>query len=184
MREPVTRLRSELTHCDMRQKSTNKPRKCAHANEEFTRTLQQALNESAKNNSSLMNNKFVRNSVYYLDMLAWTRHFGLEQMLVVDGERFIREPWHELNRVERFLGLGSYIRPYHFYFDPRKRFYCVQHREYTNSFDNDDGRCLGKNKGRRRHIYLSEFVENGLKSFFAHWNRKFFDLIGHEFNWT
>ena len=170
----------------------NKSRKCSQANEELTRALKEALYSPTKqrylNESVLLANKFIRNSIYYLDILDWIKYFKIgEQMLVVDGERFIREPWHELNRVERFLGLNESISREDFYFDRRKRFFCVRDEksiETTNDMSNRLGKCLGKNKGRHTHIVLSDYVKDGLKKFFKNWNQRFFDLIGNEFDWS
>lgn len=166
----------------MRQKSLNKTRKCSQANDEFTNliahTPDYALNET------LLANKFIRNSIYYLDMLAWTNEFNMsKQILVLDGERFIRMPWLELNRVERFLGVDAAIRPSHFYFDRRKRFFCVRKWPLNDDYRHVS-KCLGKNKGRKRHIYLSSFVRSHLAKFFHQWNERFFDLIGQRFDWS
>lgn len=166
----------------MRQKSLNKTRKCSQANEELTKALTEAAKRQRYlNESILLANKFIRNSIYYLDMLEWVKYFKIgQQMLVVDGERFIREPWHELNRVERFLGLNQTISRHDFYFDRRKRFFCVRDKSVGNHL----GKCLGKNKGRHSHIFLSEFVRDSLRKFYQYWNQRFFDLIGNQFDWS
>ena len=116
-----------------------------------------------------------------LDMLEWIKYFNIgEQILIVDGERFIREPWHQLNRVERFLGLNESISRNDFYFDRRKRFFCASPGKSTSEM----GKCLGKNKGRQTHIFLSEYVRDGLQKFYLNWNQRFFDLIGNKFDWS
>ena len=43
-------------------------------------------------------------------MRRWLALFPLSQLHVVHGERFIRKPWHELAKIERFLNLPGEIR--------------------------------------------------------------------------
>ena len=76
------------------------------------------------------------------------------------------------------FNLTQFISEKHFHFDKRKNFYCLR-KNLNVSFNG----CLGKNKGRKRHVYLSEFVKNNLKSFFHKWNLMFYELINKKFNW-
>jgi hypothetical protein len=185
VRDPVRRLESELTHCDLRQKSLGIERKCVNISDYFERMLR----DNRTSESDWLANRFIRNSVYYLDLLNWLSYFQLDrQLLIVDGERFIKTPWVELNRVERFLGVhaGSFISRKNFYFDKAKNFYCLR-ADLTGAWNvtanSSNSRCLGKNKGRKRHIYLSDYVRKELGRFFVKWNGLLFDLIGKRFDW-
>lgn len=182
VRDPVKRLQSELTHCDTRQKKLNLTRKCASMNEYFKTFL--------KSNQSLEQNKFIRNSLYYLDLKNWLKYFRInENLLVLNGESFIRNPWFELNRVEKYLKLPNLIRKQNFHFDSEKNFYCINKENGNGMVDNAtrsylfSNGCLGKNKGRKSHVYLSEYVKSELRTYFSKWNKLFFDLIGQKFNW-
>jgi len=112
-------------------------------------------------------------------MIEWLKHFKLNDFYVLNGEEFIQQPWNELNRVEKFLNITQFINEKQFHFDRRKNFYCLRNKNSNVSFNG----CLGKNKGRKRHVYLSEFVKNNLKYFFRKWNLMFYELVNKKFNW-
>jgi hypothetical protein len=184
VRDPVKRLQSELTHCDARQKKLGIQRKCANLSNWFEETLK------SNNLTQLEENKFIRNSIYYLDMKRWLLYFSLEQFYILNGENFIKQPWVELNKLEKFLNVDEYINKQHFQFDSNKNFYCLRNsnRRRRNekggeSSETSDTDCLGKNKGRKSHVYLSDYVKNGLRNYFERWNLKFYELIGQNFNW-
>ena len=44
------------------------------------------------------------------------------QLLIVHGEKFISEPWSELQRVEEWLGLDPIITQDNFFFNGKKVF--------------------------------------------------------------
>jgi hypothetical protein len=183
VRDPVKRLQSELTHCDARQKKLSIERKCANLSDLFEEILK------SKNFTLLEENKFIRNSIYYLDMKRWLSFFRLDQFYILNGENFIKQPWIELNKLERFLNVDEYIKKEHFQFDSNKNFYCLSNNNRkrrtikADSLHTNETDCLGKNKGRKSHVYLSEYVKNGLRSYFTSWNSKFYELIGQNFNW-
>lgn len=179
VRDPVKRLQSELTHCEVRQKKFDLEPACANINKYFEQLFQSGLNKTELDRI-LMENKFIRNSVYYLDMFEWLKYFNLKNFFILNGEAFIGEPWNELNRVESFLNINQFIRKQHFQFDRKKNFYCLMANKILNTTFHG---CLGKNKGRKEHVYLSHFVKLNLRAFFNKWNHLFFDLIGKRFNW-
>lgn len=176
VRDPVKRLQSELTHCEVRQKKFNLKPLCSNINAYFERIFANETNLDAV----LLENKFIRNSIYYLEMLEWLKHFNLSNFYIVNGETFIREPWSELSQVESFLNVTQFIRKQHFQFDRKKNFYCLM---MMNKYNTSLHGCLGKNKGRKRHVYLSQFVKTNLRLYFNKWNNLFFNLIGKKFNW-
>jgi hypothetical protein len=195
VRHPVRRLQSELTHCDTRQKRFSLERKCSNLNAYFERLFSNSSLTSAQVDAELDRNKFIRNSIYYLDLVRWLKKFELRNIFILDGETFIKMPWIELARLERFLNITSFIQKKHFYFDPNKNFYCMNERYATNQFVNTSSKlrmpiykkeldgCLGKNKGRKNHVFLSERVRSRLELYFSKWNSLFFDLIGQKYNW-
>ena len=48
--------------------------------------------------------------MYAVHIKRWLEYFPLSQIHVVHGEKFIRQPWHELAKIERFLNLPSEIK--------------------------------------------------------------------------
>jgi hypothetical protein len=179
VRDPVRRIQSELTHCDTRQRKFQLERKCLKANDFFEKLFNMTNNNFTLLNETLMQNKFVRNSIYYLDMREWLKHFSIGNFFVIDGESFIRRPWFELARLEKFLNVSQFIQKEHFHFDTNKNFYCMNTSDDTVQFNG----CLGKNKGRKAHVYLSNYTKAHLSNYFRSWNKLFFELIGHDFNW-
>ncbi len=117
-------------------------------------------------------------SLYVNYMLRWLDHFPLSQIHVVNGDRLIKKPWHELNRVERFLGLKSEIKRQHFFFNTTKGFHCI----HKTTDDEGEGHCLNKSKGRP-HPNVSIENMHKLRSFFRPFNYRFYDLVGQDFGW-
>lgn len=66
--------------------------------------------------------------------------FNRDQIHIVDGDRLIKEPHVELNKIETFLGLPNQIQASHFVFNKRKNFFCARmsiehHRQSVLSAD-------------------------------------------------
>ncbi len=54
----------------------------------------------------MQDSELVRESVYSRSMPNWLEHFTLgKDLLVLDGDAFVRTPWEELEKVRRFLGM-------------------------------------------------------------------------------
>ena len=121
----------------------------------------------------------------------------LKNIFVVNGENFIKTPWIELNKLEKFLNVTQFIRKRHFHFDINKNFFCLKEsvmmpsskmnesyfKASTSSLHGEFDGCLGKTKGRKNHVFLSRFVRNELKKYFVKWNKLFFKLVGQNFDW-
>ena len=48
------------------------------------------------------------------------RYFPLEQIHIVDGDKFIKEPWTQLEKLEKFLELPQEITEENFFFNATK----------------------------------------------------------------
>lgn len=48
-------------------------------------------------------------SLYYEHMKMWLKYFPLSQFHIVNGDRLIKKPWHEVIRVEKFLGVDHQV---------------------------------------------------------------------------
>lgn len=51
----------------------------------------------------------IRLGVYHRHLIKWLRHFGRQQILVVDGQQLIDDPVTAVRQVEAFLGLNSSV---------------------------------------------------------------------------
>jgi len=119
--------------------------------------------------------KPIRNSLYYKHLRRWLKYFPIEQIHLVDGERFVDDPLSELRRVETFLNLEHKIDSNQLYYNTTKGFYCYRHPR-------DGAKCLGETKGRP-HVNISSDVRTKLEIFFAPFNRLFFEMTNRTFDW-
>ncbi|CAI9163086.1 unnamed protein product [Rangifer tarandus platyrhynchus] len=115
--------------------------------------------------------------LYAEHLERWLRHFPARQMLFVSGERLVRDPAGELGRVQDFLGLKRIISDKHFYFNQTKGFPCLKKAEGSGR-----PHCLGKTKGRP-HPEIDAQVLRQLRDFYRPFNRKFYQMTGHDFGW-
>uniref|UniRef100_UPI00358EFA2F heparan sulfate glucosamine 3-O-sulfotransferase 1-like isoform X2 n=1 Tax=Myxine glutinosa TaxID=7769 RepID=UPI00358EFA2F len=119
--------------------------------------------------------KAIQRSLYAGHMENWLRHFSRDHLLIVDGDRLIREPLPELKRVEQFLGLPSFLGSDHLYFNATRGFYCLR--------DVRRNRCLNDSKGRP-HPNVNATLLAQLQEFFRKPNHKLYTLVGQTFDWA
>ncbi|XP_067121186.1 heparan sulfate glucosamine 3-O-sulfotransferase 5-like [Centruroides vittatus] len=162
VRDPVTRLVS-----DYAQLAANKARK-----DKLVASFEDiVLNPDGTINSGY---KAVRISMYSQYFKKWTRAFPREQIHVVDGEQLIKNPFLEVLKIEKFLGISHRISKDNFFYNKTKGFYCVR---------NDTAeKCLNESKGRK-HPPVSEEVIHKLRKFYAPFNREFYRDSGQDFGW-
>lgn len=122
------------------------------------------------------NYKPVRNSLYSKHLLRWLKYFPLDQILIVDGDRFISQPLSEVRRIERFLHLEPQVHSTQMYFNRTKGFFCFR------PSDGKPPKCLGETKGRP-HLHIGAAAETSLRRQLQPYNKKFFKLIGRSFDW-
>lgn len=118
--------------------------------------------------------KALNRSLYHAHMLNWLRFFPLGHIHIVDGDRLIRDPFPEIQKVERFLKLSPQINASNFYFNKTKGFYCLR--------DSGKDRCLHESKGRA-HPQVDPKLLDKLHEYFHEPNKKFFKLVGRTFDW-
>ncbi|CAH1798774.1 unnamed protein product, partial [Owenia fusiformis] len=119
--------------------------------------------------------KYIR---IYIDMLkpVFTL-FPMEQILIIDGENFIKDPVMELSRVEDFLQVPRIISRDMFLFNATKGLF--------NGFTFLDGHTyhLKAGKGHPHPTYDQHFYDK-LHTFYEPYNKKLFAKIGRTFNWN
>ncbi|XP_061893133.1 heparan sulfate glucosamine 3-O-sulfotransferase 3B1a [Entelurus aequoreus] len=119
----------------------------------------------------------VQIGMYAKHLERWLQYFPMEQLLFVSGERLISDPAGEVARVQDFLRLRRVVTEKHFHFNPTKGFPCLKRPE-----GNSKPHCLGKTKGRT-HPNIDPEVVQRLREFYKPFNRKFYQMIGHDFGW-
>ena len=106
----------------------------------------------------------------------------IHQIHIVDGEKFIRTPWTELQKVETFLNLTSVLTQDNFFFNGTKGFYCSRDIRSHGSWTCTRDKCLGRSKGRPKPPVKEETFQR-LTEFFAPHNKMFYDMVGQVFEW-
>lgn len=165
VRDPVSRLISDYTQLD-----TKKMVKKIAIRPSFERAV------LLRNGSINRNYVPVQVSEYGKHLKVWLKYFPLEQILIVDGENFILNPFEELQRVERYLQLKPYFQKSQFYFSEEKGFYCWKTKR------KNEPQCLGDKKGRS-HPSVDENVIEKLKNYYKSSNQEFYHLAQKKFNW-
>ena len=139
----------------------------------FSNAVLNADGSAIKTNATL-----VSRSVYDEPMKRWLNFFHLSQFLIIESNEFKHDPVSVLRKAERFLGLGSYIKPDMFVLNKEKGFYCIQ----SNLTDTGIA-CLPENRGRKRQIIVPTRTESKLREYFKPKSEHFFRIIGKRFDW-
>lgn len=113
-------------------------------------------------------------SIYHLHYTRWLQYFTPDQILVLDGEKFMSNPVPTCQQVEKFLGLHPYIDESHFVFNRKKKFFCKKIRGRSV--------CMGENKGRK-HTKVEQDLLEKLHEFYRPHNDIFFKMVNYTFSW-
>ena len=112
----------------------------------------------------------------YGDFLPmWLERFSREQLLILDGDKFITDPFVALNEVEKFLGLRTFYKRNMLWYNESKGFFCFKNE--NKEF------CMGDNKGRE-HQQLSNELREKLLNYFKNYNEKLNTIAGTNFHWN
>ena len=68
-------------------------------------------------------NHIITTSMYATSLKKWVDIFGLENILIIDGDNFVSNPVEELRKAEDFIGLEHKISESDFYYDKQKKFF-------------------------------------------------------------
>lgn len=152
----------------------------------FRNTVKRSVHDDSNNNQTSSRSTIrsdwaiIRNGLYATHLRAWLDRFPRSQFLFVNGERLISSPSDELNRVERFLGLRSVIRPEHFVRDQKRKqggFACI-----IKPIDSKQVKCLSEQKGRP-HPRIEQRVLDELRAFYRPHSKQLFEMIGEDPWW-
>ena len=168
VREPVERAMSHHVHRIARSKEIS---------HDFDAVIESLLEGDTDGQKTVKTSVLFRQSTYIDRLQQWLQTYGRDKILVVDGDKFIKHPALELNKIEKFLSISPYFTKDHFVFNPVKRFYCLK------SARNDTTGCMNGNKGRP-HPEMSEVTRKRLQDYFKPFNEKFFLAVGQNFSWN
>ena len=162
VRNPIERLVSDFVQLDSKQVKQNGNR---YTFEELVFHSSGEINEHYSP---------VAVSMYDIHFQKWLKYFNREQIHIVDGDALVENPFPELQKAEKFLGVSTYFHKEMFYFNESKGFYCWKRSGKPT--------CLGDGKGRQ-HPALSDSVRSKLQTFFLPHNENFFQLCQYKFSW-
>eukprot|EP00088_Acartia_fossae_P055039 TRINITY_DN6383_c1_g1_i2.p1 TRINITY_DN6383_c1_g1~~TRINITY_DN6383_c1_g1_i2.p1 ORF type:complete len:349 (+),score=39.93 TRINITY_DN6383_c1_g1_i2:117-1163(+) len=120
----------------------------------------------------------LKRSLYHQHMANWLEYFPLDQIYIVDGDRFIKEPWKEMEKVESFLELPHQVGINNFYFNQTKGFYCGKEiiENVNSQWTCTRNKCLSKSKGRKPPSVDAGLLQRLYDYMDVH-NQKFFKLV-------
>jgi hypothetical protein len=173
VREPVKRAVSQFTH-DLEKIKRKYFRKKKYSNvDKYLSELIFHPNETVKRPAHYI----VAHGMYSLHFKEWLKYFPKEQFLIVNGENFIKNPYEEVKKAEKFLNLKPYIQKDHFIYDKKKGFFCMNKKQQKNKTE-----CMGLDKGRK-HPNISESILRKLNEFYKPYSKEFFKLINQNPFW-
>ncbi len=108
--------------------------------------------------------------------IHYTNYFKYseKQILVLDGEMFMRDPYIVCKQVEKFLQLQPYIQMDHFVYSEKKKFFCKRVHGETI--------CMNKKKGRH-HKKVREEDLKILYEFYKPHNMVLENMLNYNFSW-
>lgn len=122
-----------------------------------------------------LSHSMVQTSMYSRHLQRWLKVFPREQIHIVDGDSFSRNPYSAMKGVEEFLQLEAFFTEDSFQYNATKGFYCIQVGHELE--------CLGSGKGRE-HPEVEERVIKDLRIVFAPYNEEFEKMTGLSFGWS
>ncbi|XP_022083513.1 heparan sulfate glucosamine 3-O-sulfotransferase 1-like [Acanthaster planci] len=182
MRDPVQRAISDYVHmrvtmakkCNLTS-SIAPDAKCQvdSANYFIGNTFEESVINSSGEVSRT--NLLVAKGVYVTVLRGYLMYFHPKQILAIDGEAFINDPYPAVKRVEQFLGIRDYFTPDHFYFEAQKGFFCLNKPIPRN--------CMREAKGRP-HPDVDDATLLKLRDFYRPYNKALNQLMKVDFRWS
>ena len=119
---------------------------------------------------------YIRNGMYISHLKRWLKYFPLDQLMILDGEKLLVDPYNVVRKVENFLNLEPFFKKEIFVYNDEKGFMCIQIQVDAQS------KCLGEGKGSV-HPFIEEKVLSRLKEFYEPLDKWLFKTIKTEPFW-
>ena len=65
--------------------------------------------DNEERNLEAKKGNLIYDSLYVVHLKKWLKYFPLDQFLILSGEEFIKNPYNEVMKVEKFLNLESFF---------------------------------------------------------------------------
>lgn len=121
--------------------------------------------------------------LYYDQIKNWLKYFALNQILIINGDQFRKEPSIAIEKLQSFLNLKQIIRRENFVFDESKGFFCLKNPTKESEF-----KCMsssdGVNHKGRKHPEIDQAILNDVREkYYKSSNTNFFKLINVTSPW-
>lgn len=146
-----------------------------HSDDYLTKEL---MSESMNRNMQ----HIVTSGLYFYYLRQWLEIYKLgENLLVLDGEDFLKSPWIAVEKAQDFINIPKLITEENFVKDS-SGFYC--RKKWAEAEEDIHKRCMSKrSKGRSRFSTESKWNPEPLRKYFSLHNKKLFNLLGVTFDW-
>ncbi|KAL4227251.1 Sulfotransferase [Mactra antiquata] len=173
VREPVSRLISDLTMLTKERQTIRKDRYISNS-KDMKKRIEYLVNIPYENLPIQ-----VYKSIYDDGLERYMKVFNNDQILVIESNEFKYTPLNVLKRVEQFLGIKSFFSNEHFVFNKQKGFYCIRKPDtYTKTMV-----CYESGRGRSNRVHVDKKDLESLKEYFRPRTERFFKLLGRRFDW-
>ena len=173
VREPVERAVSQFTHdLDKIKKKYFKKKEYENVHRYFSELIFHP-NGTVKRPAHYI----VAHGMYSHNYQNWLKYFSKEQFLIVNGENFIKNPYEEVKKAEKFLNLKPHIEKSHFIYDKKKGFFCMNKNKEKNKTE-----CMGADKGRKHPVIPDSILEK-LNEFYKPYSKNLFEFINQKPFW-
>lgn len=117
----------------------------------------------------------IQHSIYHQYIERWLKYFQRQQIHIVDGDQFLKNPLAELRKVETFLGLSHKISHSQLAYNATKGFFCIETVPGIM-------KCLNEGKGVEHPAVANHQIEQ-LRNYFKPYNENFYQQVGQRFDW-
>ena len=118
---------------------------------------------------------YIKTGIYSHYIAHWLEYFQRKQLLILDGDMLIKDPFLELRKVEDFLGITQYFTRDRFHFNEEKGFFCRIDWKGKEI-------CMGDHKGRK-HVEISADLKKKLIDFLKPYDKHLYNITGEMFSW-
>ena len=185
LRDPVVRALSDYVHKvkilsrDFRTSGTDLPFPINYRGDTILETFEKTVSSSSSSSRTKVNasQTLVKLGVYVKYIRIFLTVFKREQLLLLDGQSFIENPFRTMQQLEHFLGLPKIFLPEHFRRNPKTGFFCPSVPERP------DMKCASPSAKGRPHPTVDPDTIDSLRQFYREPNLALARDFGVNFTW-
>jgi [heparan sulfate]-glucosamine 3-sulfotransferase 5 len=170
IRNPVIRAVSSFTEYLAKYQIKYDPNNYDNSSRKFE---EKVFKTSGKVNA---NSGHIKYGIYVYHLKPWLKYFSFDQLLIIDGEKMIIDPYSVLVKVEKFLNLNPHFKKENYVFNQEKGFFCINNEKF------DKPKCESESKGRK-HPFIAKEVLDKLNKFYEPFDKQLFELLKQDPFW-